>query len=297
MPQYSIPPWIQPADTARQYLSGLQLGSNIARQSQALEQQRERTAMEAEIRQKELERRMAEETQRMMMQKAYHDEVISLREKQLQNEAQRVQAATSAIAAKSAAQQEYQRRVQGGEDPAKVMMELGPGMGMGASMGALLRKKTAAPPGPVEAFPVNLGGRSIPGLVSVPSAGGGMTVRDVPGFKAEGLSSADRTAAANYLKDLKKEKIKALPFKPTLKEDLPKWEAKNKAALDEIASIDQQIKDLLPGLKPKKGSTEAPIREVIRNPKTGRLEVSKAAAAAPAPSTDEDETEDGADLE
>lgn len=286
---YSLPPWLQPADTTRDYLSGLQLGANIAHQSQALQEARERTAIEAQTRQQELERRMAEETQRLMQQKAYHDELISLREQQLQNESQRVQATTQALAQKSLAQQEYQKRVASGEDPAKVMMELGPGMGM-SGLPSMFGRRPPMKPGPVEAFPVTMGGEKIPGVFSVPTSTGGMRTMDLPGYKPPGFSTSQQNAAAHYLQVRRKELSDSIIGRPDA--------AKNKPILDQISTIDQQITQLLPALRTGQAPDGGPqVHEMKKNPKTGRWEVAAPVKNEEVATQDETGDDDGTEYE
>lgn len=277
MPNYSIPPWIAPADTARQYLSGVQIGVNLSRQSQELGMQRERLAVETAVRQKEIESRMAEEQQRLMMQQAYHDQVVSLRQRQLEDEAAKNKVAMAAVASKALAQEQYRQRVAAGEDPQKVMLELGPSMGGGAGLSAAFRAKGTPAAGPVEAFDVNYHGKPIPGVFSVPTGTGGMTTRNMPGYRAPGETPADRREAASYLKALRTELVKDLPLRPSDKTKLPAWQQRNKIALDQIAEYDRRIRELLPALGGKGAKDE--VRTVQRNPKTGRLELAPAAAA------------------
>lgn len=149
-------------------------------------------------------------------------------------------------------------------------------------MSAAFRSKAPGAGGPMEAFDVNYQGKPIPGLVSVPTGTGGMTTREIPGFRPQGPAPSDRREAASYLKGLRAELVKDLPMRPTDSTKVPAWQARNKAALDQIAEYDRKIRELLPALGGKAAPAEtSAVREVKRNPKTGRLEL--VAAEAPAP--------------
>lgn len=274
---YAIPPWIQPADTARNYLAGLQLGANIAQANQRLQAQREEAAMEAEIRTRQLEEQSQERRQRIMLDTSYKEQMLGLQERQLQETQKKNQFAVETAARKFAAQQAFRARVQSGEDPAKVMLEMGPLMGASSGdFSAALRQTSARPAGPVEAFPVTYEGKAVPGLLGVQTAGGGMRTVGIPGFKPEGTTSADRNMAASYLKSQRSELVKSLPPKPRAAENLPKWEAETAPVRQEIADLDRKIRGLLPALgeaAPALSVGGNTVRRVGRDPKTGRFKL------------------------
>lgn len=146
MADYSIPSWIHgPGNLAQDYLSGLQAGSQIAHQRAALQQQSQISAMNAQVQQQQLQMAAERQRQQIEMQRAYHDQITNLRQQQLAEQQQKIGMATQMAAQKFAAQQAYQSRVQKGEDPARVLLELGPSMGASAGdMGAALKSTKEA---------------------------------------------------------------------------------------------------------------------------------------------------------
>lgn len=113
--EYAIPNWIQPADEAGHYARGLQIGAQIGEaQAAQLQQQHQ---ME------------------LAQQKNQFAQAMELRDQQLKaNQDARAQAElglrASEAARKTEGMMEYQRRVQAGEDPMKVILEVGPKIGM-----------------------------------------------------------------------------------------------------------------------------------------------------------------------
>lgn len=265
-----IPPWIQPADTAKNYLSGLQIGVNIAQQTQRLQAQREASAIESEMKIRQLEEQSAERRQRIEMDKAYHDQLVGLRQQQLEEAAQKNALATKMAAGRFAAQQQYRTRVAGGEDPSKVMLELGPTMGAGAGdIGAALRatrvreKPTWIPADPATGAPGHF--ETPAGAVHIP-----------PVIRPE---SDSRLVAAQVseLKARRKDLAAGLPLRTGKPEDA----TKRAAGEQQIADITRRIDSLLrlgPAARQSSLTNAAPtggVRTVQRNPKTGRFEVAK----------------------
>jgi hypothetical protein len=157
---YEIPNWIKgPGNLAQDFLSGLQAGSQIAHQRAALQQQAQISAVNAQVQQQQLQMQAERQRQQIEMQRAYHDQVTQIRQQQLADQQQKIGMATQMAAQKFAAQQAYSKRVASGEDPAKVLLELGPSMGASAGdLGAALRSGT----GPKDIVPkaFSVGGRS-----------------------------------------------------------------------------------------------------------------------------------------
>lgn len=113
-----LPPWLVAADPASQAQAGLRLGSGIgAEQASQLYQQQQQLMQQA---------RQAEEQRQFQLQ-------YQLQQAQQQREAEK--------AARSyAAQAEYERRIRAGEDPTKIILELGPRMGLsGTAESAAIR--------------------------------------------------------------------------------------------------------------------------------------------------------------
>lgn len=129
MASYPIPNWIsRPADTPAAYTQGIQIGAQIAQERNRMQMQAEQAAMNAAIRQQEAERESIRQQQRIEIDKAYQQAQIGLRKQQLDQAAASIALRTSQAARQFAAQQTYQRRIMAGEDPAKVMLEIGPQM-------------------------------------------------------------------------------------------------------------------------------------------------------------------------
>lgn len=232
-----IPPWIQPADTARQYATGVQLGVNIAQQTQRLQAQREQEAIASEMRLRQLQEQSEERRQRIEMDRAYHDQVVGLRQQQLEEAAQKNQMATRLAATKFAAQQEYRARVAAGDDPAKVMLELGPAMGAGSSnIGMAMRaSKIAEKPQwvPANAETGAPGHFETPtGSVHIPAA----------------MRVQNNTALINATVSELKARRKAIndSLATIIRPNTPELKAQQAKGLADIEAINQRIAQILP---------------------------------------------------
>lgn len=256
---YGIPPWIQPADTTRNYMAGLQIGVNISQANQRMDMERERMQMETELKQRQMERQMEETRSRLATQQAYHDQLISLRQQQLQGMEQKNRLATTAAASKLAAQQQYRQRVAGGEDAAKVMMELGPAMGAGAGdIGAAMRATRGAQK-PVW-IPADTA-TGAPGHFETPSGAVHIPPRVTP---ANNMAMINATVS-----ELKaRRKLLSDSLQPREPVD-PGLKAQYQMKKRQIDAISSQIDELLPGLKALQGG--GGVRTIERDPKTGRM--------------------------
>lgn len=134
-------------DPASAFLSAVQAGASIsaensrlnqAAQAQSLQVQMEQRRIDAAhaAEQDRIQRETAMQSQRLAQQAAFQQATIGIRKQQLDQAAQKAQAVATISAQKFAAQQEYQRRVSAGEDPATVALQLGPSMS-GGSIGGL----------------------------------------------------------------------------------------------------------------------------------------------------------------
>lgn len=120
MPSVVIPPWLQPVDQVGPFMQGMTQGVSMARiaadgdaRARELAFSAQKEAADVALRQQAEERRVLEAVGQVMEQKAraeYESQQIKLRAKQ--------------AARQFEAQDEAQRRVKSGEDPAKVYMEL-----------------------------------------------------------------------------------------------------------------------------------------------------------------------------
>lgn len=271
-------------------MAGLQIGVNISQANQRMDMERERMQMETQVRERQMERQMEETRTRLATQQAYHDQLISLRQQQLQGMEQKNRMATTAAASKLAAQQQYRQRVAGGEDAAKVMMELGPAMGAGAGdIGAAMRAtRGAQKPTWIPADTAT----GAPGHFETPSGAVHIPPRVTPANNMAMINATVSELKARR-KMITDEMTPREPSDPTLK---ARWLKQR----SEVDTLNRQIEGLLPGLRALGVPTEeaapaartatatAPtgIRIVSIRPK-GAAPVSPAAMAA-APSHEEE---------
>lgn len=153
MANYILPPWLHPSrtDPAQAFVSAFQTGAQVANQRARLAQHAEQVAMDAAIKDREVQRRAALDQQRVEIAKARTQAEIGIREQQLnvvqerardtarmaaanfklramqdQREDAKIGMVQEKQARSVAAQNEAQRRIAAGEDATKVYMELGP---------------------------------------------------------------------------------------------------------------------------------------------------------------------------
>lgn len=149
---YPIPPWLTPkSNPAEEYSRGLALGANIAQERNRLQAQSEQAAMAAQVRQQEIERQALKDQQEIAITQAYQSTQSALKTRQLDQVQQALAMKTKQAASRFIAQQLFTQRVRGGEDPAKVLLEMGPQLGESLTGAAQLYKATqpvtgAAPP-------------------------------------------------------------------------------------------------------------------------------------------------------
>jgi hypothetical protein len=165
-------PWLKPADQSEEYMRGAQLGlqagearNRTAMQAQQMQQQAAQHAQQIDMAKQRLEQQaqheqMALQVQQEMQQKkalvdqqkievakSYHESQLGLQQQKLDEAKQKMQAQVQATAQKAASMMEYESRVKGGEDPNKVMMEIGPRMGASASgLASVSRAQQASVP-------------------------------------------------------------------------------------------------------------------------------------------------------
>lgn len=191
MPQ--LPPWIRAADTPAYYTRGLGLGLQAAQEQNRVNQAQQQMALEA---------------QRAAVNQELARQELALREQETASERELAQAKIEEAARRYSAQQQYQQRVSGGEDPMAVMMELGPQMGSEQTVQAAIvraqmqeaKDANQIPLGPVQAMPVldPTTKQPVPGWGAVPGGyGKGQNVIRLAGTQAsltpnELLTEADR---------------------------------------------------------------------------------------------------------
>lgn len=182
---YPFPPYLgRSPDVAGEFMRGAQLGSSIAGEQARLQMESQRMQVQLAEQQRSEEIAAQRQQQTLEMQKAYHDQMTQLRQMQLGEQKQRVDLATQQAARRFQAQQTYQQRVQAGEDPSRVLMELGPPMGLtGAGMADLAKPRGEpvwVPPDAATGAPGYL--KSAGGAVHIPPAArqqGDLTKRDI----------------------------------------------------------------------------------------------------------------------
>lgn len=104
---YQTPGWIQPADPAAHYQVGYQIGVHVGAQQAAQAFQQQQMAMQ--------ERKQAMAEQQQVYEDQMNMQVLNLK--------------AAETARKFQANQAFRSRVASGEDPSRVLMELGPDMG------------------------------------------------------------------------------------------------------------------------------------------------------------------------
>lgn len=259
MATYPLAPWLTPStDTATEYSRGIQTGAQIAQERNRMQMQAEQAAMNAAIRQQEAERDSIRQQQKILMEKAYQDAQIGLRKQQLEQQAAVTELRTQQAARRFAAQRSYQQRVMAGEDPAKVMLEIGPSMTDNISgFGSLY--KAAQPTPDFEPITRTVGKAD---LVEIAPHRWQQIVRskqEVPGQ----LTQKERAQIAE-LRDERKLLAKQIG-NPALAEFMPPEQYKG--ATNRLAQINREIKDIVQEPETQKGL--AP-NEIIRLGKDGR---------------------------
>lgn len=149
-PDYGFPPHLARAqETPVEALSrGIQLSMQARQMEQQAQLQREANAISAQVKLEEMaaENRRAE--QRVLVDKAYNDAIVSVRQQEAETRAADLQRKMQEASSRYAIQAQAQRRIQAGEDPARVWMELGPSLS-GSLAGAGPLAKALQPVKPV----------------------------------------------------------------------------------------------------------------------------------------------------
>lgn len=270
-----MPSWIKPADTPANYLSGVQIGVGIAQANQRLAAQREQAAIEAEVQTRRIQAQMEESRQRLAIQQAYHDQVLALRQGELEDAAAKNAMGMRVMASKLAAQQSYRERVAAGEDPSKVMLELGPAMGAAAGdVGAAMRvSRGPQKPTWIPADPAS----GAPGHFETPSGAVHIPPRVTPASNTALINST-----VSELKARRKLIIDSMsPIEPVDPKRKQVWSKQQK----DLADINQRIESLLPGVRALQGEAPAgTVRRVVR--KGNKLVFEDAQAPVTPPSMD-----------
>lgn len=238
--------WIQPPDTARNYLAGIQIGmeeqaaqarmAEIAQRQQLAQQQLMMEQQKLEMQHQENQQRHLEAQQELAINKTYRDMQLTAQKRQLDMAGQVMQARTQQAAQQAAATMEWEQFNKTLDaNPAlddttreaarrTKLMEIGPRMSP-THFNAYSQMMKAQVPLPkyLQGVPV-MGpeGRPIAGMVGVPGASGNLIPRDIPGFQKEGsVGQANLLYARGYQKQLENinEQLDRFPYTD---EDPPK---------------------------------------------------------------------------
>lgn len=221
MANYPLPAWLnQSTDTAEDFSRGLALGAQIQESQNRLDLQSQNMAMDAALKAKEIEQQALHDRQQVEVNAAYQKQRLEMDRMRLEQIAEVNKAKTKDAAMKFAAQEEYRRRVVGGEDAATVGLQLGPSMGMspgglaslyrasrppeaignptvenyagqeflripkpkGAYTMQQIKQPLTIPEGPLQARPViGPDNKPVPGMIAVPGTSGQLIARNIPG--------------------------------------------------------------------------------------------------------------------
>lgn len=133
-------PWIKAYDPAQEFLSGHAQGVQIAEANARLQQSQQHAAMQAELEKQRIEQQSRMESQRIEISKAYHDSQVALERDRLAQAKEMNDFQMKKYADMAAARMEISKRIASGEDPTKVIMEVGARAGdVGSAMSATVR--------------------------------------------------------------------------------------------------------------------------------------------------------------
>lgn len=265
----ALPPWLIPATPAEYYAKGIGLGIQQAQQQAAAAHAAQQLQMEAE---------------RAAVRDALAQQELALRAQEQASSEELVRSRVAEASRRAAAQREYQTRAAAGEDPMKLLMELGPSMGSEqTAQAAAIRyqleqaKRRTLPGGPIQGKAVmGPDGKPIEGLIGVESATGqGYTIHST-----RPLSPKMTDYQRDLLTERSEKRIDALVKE---NEDLnvetpdPKWSprrlAKWTAGRKRILEEEQKIAELGGmGQASATGGAATGAPSLIYNPQTKSLE-------------------------
>lgn len=301
-------PWIQGSDPAGEYLKGYGIGQQgaieaaqmaVAQQriqqqaaseaaqinmaQQRLQQQAQIEATQLEVKKQQVEKEMMLDQHKLEIEKQYRESQIGMRKQQLDEAAKINNWKISQAASQAAAQMEATKRIQAGEDPSKVWMEVGLRAGVtGPALASLartqeLQKQAAMPPEPVQTAPV-IGpqGIPLPGAYGVRSpTTGRMEVRNTQGFEKEGsVPQANAFWARKYEDDLKD--VRSAWSRRGFTSEPPEDKVAKAKWLElktQRDDLEAKIRALVPDSTAKAPAADTGTNEVTRRTKNGRLAV------------------------
>jgi hypothetical protein len=115
-PNYSLPSWLEgdPTASAKNWLSGVQIGAAIGEAKNKLKAQQQQFAVEAQQKQDQVTASALKEAQELQVSKAYNDQQVSLKQQQLKIADEKVGAEIQKAARQFQAQQAYQKDFESG---------------------------------------------------------------------------------------------------------------------------------------------------------------------------------------
>lgn len=141
---YSLPSFLRgntPGELGQLAHAGATLELEKARLAQQAQEQQALMSVRAEQAAQAHEQAQAQ----METEKAYHQIQTTLRQRELDQQNQMIQARTLQAAQKFQAQQQYQRAIEGGMDPEQAILEFGPAMGQSSSSVAIAQARATRP--------------------------------------------------------------------------------------------------------------------------------------------------------
>jgi hypothetical protein len=132
MPEYPIPPWLRPPpDPGEEYVQAFHAGATIAGEQARLNAQAIQSQQQHEMEKQRME--IARQTQNLQ---------LGLQKQELDLQSQQVQIKTQEAARQFQAQQTFKQLIDSGVDPAKALLQVGPGLGISMTGAAQLYKQT-----------------------------------------------------------------------------------------------------------------------------------------------------------
>lgn len=271
-----MPSWLRgntPGELGQLAHAGATLQVQKARLAQQARQEQAQMAMHAD----QIAQSRAQEQAQLETEKAYRQIQTTLKQRQLDQASQMIQARTQAAAQKFQAQQEYQRAIESGMDPERAILEFGPAMGQSASSVAIaMNKGNRGATIPASIVDEQHAGQD---FVKVTQPNGRTTLQQVhkPTPRREGLTDYQKYQLLKGLTNQRMSIAKSMGF-AVGQTDLPKdasegTKARFQQFQNEMSKIDRQIEALQSGQPSVTSGTGTNSAKRFRyDPKTGTLE-------------------------
>lgn len=153
----TVPPWLQPTDSAQEYTKGLAIGAQVSEAKARLQAQAEETSARLRQQSDQMEQQHAVEQQKIQVAQSYHQQQAELRKQRLGQiervNAEKTQAAARAFEAKQAWQTGLNRidndtsltDEQKDAQKTRLIMRLAPVMGIAGTEAATMLRETRPP--------------------------------------------------------------------------------------------------------------------------------------------------------